>query len=871
MIGQGKGGRPRQGQRAGPAWVIWLIAMIHFAHPVGIRAQTDRSEIMASFLDRLGLVDLQILHLERVLQQPQLDAQQQLDWARRLGDLYAGQLIDEAEDQQRSARILDQIRTLTQRFPAADTPALQVMLLQADYHLAESLGVRWVGDPTQTEAREQALEILQRLAPELHRLQQDLNATVDARIDALNELAEGPDRDAMEQQVQRAQAVAGRATYFAGWANYYHGLLQGQAGQASIRLARDVFRQLLDIRGDDYQALDATWLGLESVWRCRAMIGLGLCEAALGELEHSRACFDLLQHASVPPDMQDQAAYWFLQGLLNAERDDVALEYAQKRVVELTPPPTPGKISFCISLVKAGQGARQQANQEDRSKLAVIGLQGLARLGQQQTIERLMEQFQIPPDFGDGFLLAWSAAGKSLAAAEKSGRPEDYRGAIKRLEAALQHPDAVRHPEQAARCRYELAWCWFQLQEYQQAAQLAQSAWAGLKPSDTQAAVQAAWLTFASHHKASEDQPHLAGKAIDVLQILRRDFPNHADARRAESLLDRLQRRAESPEETISRLQEIPPDDPKYLPALYDLCLLQHQLWNDFPADEQNRQARQVILAARRFLDEAGGEADEHQTVKCCLLAADAALRGSTDQGQAAAEFLDHAARLLNRLPNNSPMIVEYHFRRMQLATVRQQPEERLRYAQWLVQHAAGTDYELPALVLVARAADQAVEQSSPEQRVAAHQQAQQIYRRLSERLGTSEEILQANPNARVSLSRQAEHAMQLGQFPDAVDQLEKLLDAFPTDRNYLRRAAIAQWEQGDYAGSLERWRALLAGTPDGTEPWYEAKYYQILCLLETDPEMARKVFEQFRLLDPELGSPPWRGNFQAVLRNFLK
>jgi tetratricopeptide (TPR) repeat protein len=854
-----------------PTWELALVATLLLANSGRTWAQTDRPQTMADFLDRLGLVDLQILHLERLLQEEQVDAQQQLNWARRLGDLYAGQLIDHAEDQQRSAQILEKIQALTQRFPTADTPALQVMLLQADYNLAESLVVRWISDPVQAQARDQALEILQRIAPELHRLQQDLNARVDARIDAMNELSESPDRDTLERQVYREQAVAGRATYFAGWANYYHGLIQGQEGRASIQLARDVFRRLLDIRADEYASLDAQWLGLESVWRCRALIGLGLCEAAIGELERSRACFALLQHASVPPEIQDQAAYWYLQGLLNAARYDVALAYAQERVANFAPPPTQGKISICVSLVEAAQGGREQAAQEDRRQLGIVGLEGLARLGQQQTIERLMERFQIPPDFDSGFLLTWSAARTSLAVAEKSGRPEDYRTAIERLEAALQSPDAVRHSEQASRCRYELAWCWFQLEDYQRAAQLAQLAWTGLKPRDPQAAAQAAWLTFASYHKASEDQPQLVAQAIDVLQVLKRDFPNHADVRRAESLLDRLQRRTESEEDTIGRLQQISPDDPKYLASQYELCLLQHQVWHDSSADQQSQQAKQVILAARRYLDAAGGEADELRAAKCCLLAADAAMRDSVDQGQVAAEFLDHAARLVDRLPENSPITIEYHYRRMQLAALRQQDDDRLRYAQWLVQHAAGTDYELPALVIVARAADQMVQQSAPDQHEAAQQQAQQIYQRLSERLGTSLAILQTSPNARVSLSRQADYAMQLGQFQQAADQLEQLIDAFPTDRNYLRRAAIAQWEQGDYAGSLERWRALLAGTSSGTEPWYEAKYYQILCLLETDPEMARKVAEQFRLLDPELGSPPWRGKFQDLLRNFLK
>jgi hypothetical protein len=168
--------------------------------------------------------------------------------ARRLGDLYAGQLIDGAEDKQRSAQILEKIQSLIQQVPQADTPALRVMLLQADYNQAETLAVRWISDPAEQQARDEAFEILQRIAPELNRFQEQLNAQVDSLIDALADLPEGDQRDAVEQQFDRVQAAAGRATYFAGWANYYWGLVQGQGGQASIRLAREVFRRLLDIR-----------------------------------------------------------------------------------------------------------------------------------------------------------------------------------------------------------------------------------------------------------------------------------------------------------------------------------------------------------------------------------------------------------------------------------------------------------------------------------------------------------------------------------------------------------------------------------------------------------------------------------------------
>jgi hypothetical protein len=853
-----------------PTTVVFALALILISglwQPAA--AQTDREDALASFLDRLGLVDLQVLHLEKSLQ-AKLPADQQLRLARRLGDLYAGQLMDSAEDKQRSAEILGRIQTLIEQVPQADTPALRVMLLQADYNHAETLAVRWIGDSADTEARTQALEILERIAPELNAFQQELNALADSLVDTLANLPEGNQRDASTQQFNRVQAVAGRATYFAGWSNYYWGLMRGKDGEASIRLAREAFRKLLDIRTEQYASLDAEWLGLESIWRCRALIGLGLCEAALGQVDESRACFHLLEHASVPPEMQDQAAFWYLQGLLNAGRFDEAAQYAAARVATYAPPPSQGKVSVCVSLVRAAFGDRRQPPTGNRRRLGILGLEGLARLGQQRTIEQLNEQYRIDPGDDAGFFLAWSAGRKLLAAADESKREEDYRAAIKQLDAALQASDADRQLDAAARCRHELAYCRFQVQDYEQAARLAQLAWTGLKPTDPQTAVQAAWMAFASYQKLADQQPQFVPRAVDVLRTLQRDFPTHPYAKRADYLIDKLQRHSESPEDTIRRLEKIPADDPSYLAVRYDLCLLWHQRWAQAsPPDEQI--AGQVVKAARAYLDTALQDRDEQRKAKCCLVAAEVSLAHAGDQGTTAAAYLDQATDLVASLPDGNPLAVEYQYRRLQLASLRKQDGERQQRAQWLMKNAAGTAYELPALVVVARAADQRVESSAAGERRTALQDARRIYQRLAERLGSSANTLQNNQNARVSLSRSADYAMQLEQYRDAAVELDALVDAFPADRNYLRRSGLAHFQSGQYPKSLARWRALLLGVGSGTDGWYEAKYYQILCLRETDPETARKVFDQFKLLDPELGPPPWREKFQALLRFFLK
>jgi tetratricopeptide (TPR) repeat protein len=262
---------------------------------------------------------------------------------------------------------------------------------------------------------------------------------------------------------------------------------------------------------------------------------------------------------------------------------------------------------------------------------------------------------------------------------------------------------------------------------------------------------------------------------------------------------------------------------------------------------------------------------DDQRQLKCCLVAAEVLLRDPADQGESAEFFLDRASKFVSPTSGSSSLDAEYHYRRLQVATLRKQEPDRQQRAEWLVQNAAGTAYEAPALVVVARAADQRVEQSPVADRLEAQRTAYRIYQRLVESLGTSPEILQSDQNARVALSRSADYAMQLEQYQDAAARLDSLVAAFPTDRNYLRRSGMAHFKAGSYPLSLERWRTLLTGIPSGTDRWYEAKYHQILCLSETDPEMAVKVLHQLEILDPKLGPPPWREKFQSLLRNFLK
>jgi hypothetical protein len=134
----------------------------------------DDAEQLDRFLARLGLVDLQILHLEQSLAS-QADGESQLKFARQLADLYAARLMDLADDPQRYDEMLGSIQQLVAKHPQANTTALGVMLLQADYNRAETLVGQWMAAPDEPAPRDQAAAILARISPQLQSQQQELN------------------------------------------------------------------------------------------------------------------------------------------------------------------------------------------------------------------------------------------------------------------------------------------------------------------------------------------------------------------------------------------------------------------------------------------------------------------------------------------------------------------------------------------------------------------------------------------------------------------------------------------------------------------------------------------------------------------------
>lgn len=849
------------------SWLLCLVVCLGLLSPA---IAQDESAKVERYLSRLGLSELRVRHLEREVEQ---GGESKDRAARKLADAYAQALMDAAEDQPRFDRLKQQIDKLLLKNPEASTPTLQVALLQAEFQRGEAQISAWIEEPKDLQALTRAAEILGPLSSELEVKTKQLTTDAEKMAEKMEGVKGDDARRAAESELLRQQAVVARISYYSGWCRYYLGVTKRNATTAEpdYTAAKTLFCEVLGV--DDEKEFadveDVASLGLESTWRARTALGLALAEEGLGKQAAAQRCFGWLQHASAPAGLRDQGVFWQLQGLLSAPNLPSAAEFAKKKAETLTSPPTPGKNSLCITAIRAGAAVGPASSDGDAAKtLLAAGIRGLARLRQFETLSQLVAKHRLEESQGTSpsFYLGWLKGRSQFFAAEKSKAAADYQAAAVALAAALEIPEASRDLFAAAQCRYHLAWCKFRLDEFELAARLFHDAAPVLVEGEKDLAVQAAWMEFASFQKLAEtkkEKKH-AASAVAALQALRRDFPDSEQAGKAELLIARLQQDL-SPEEALSSLVAIKPTEPNYASARLEIAQLQFQKWTKLKSDKARAPAAAAeVLSSVDTLQAAKG-ASADQKLRGCLIGLQVVFETAPIDEKKAASLLQSATPAGEALSPQSPLAAEFHYRRLQFAQKTGDKTAMNKAAAWIAANGAGSPYEIPALVIVARQADDSVAASTDANRKDLQEEAAEIYGRLAALIGDSPEAIAGTKNALAVNSKLAYYDESLGRWKEAAVRLDKIVTAMPSDKKYLRRAGIAHFQAGEFAPALEHWRKLLGGIQGGSEEWLEAKYYQLACLAKTDRASAVKVWKQFKLLFPEINSAAWKEKFATL------
>ncbi len=306
------------------------------------------------------------------------------------------------------------------------------------------------------------------------------------------------------------------------------------------------------------------------------------------------------------------------------------------------------------------------------------------------------------------------AATTCCSGPRKRSRRKTTPPPAKVLAAAVARPEAASELASAEQCRYSLGVCHYQLEEFEKAGQAFRKAVVGLKLADKELAAKSAWMAFASFSQLAKDQPRYTASAIEMLELIKRDFPQHEYATKADYYINKLRQAGRSRSETIAELEKVSADSTAYLSARYDLCVLLHQDWLAARGKAGEAAAgRRVQQAVETYSAAATSETDQDTRLRSGLLAADVALNSGTPDAKGAADWLAKAAPLVEKLPPSDSSAAEFHYRSLQLSTLRDDDRGRREHADWLVQNASGSSFELPALIFSCKAVDAALESAA--------------------------------------------------------------------------------------------------------------------------------------------------------------
>jgi hypothetical protein len=99
----------------------------------------------------------------------------------------------------------------------------------------------------------------------------------------------------------------------------------------------------------------------------------------------------------------------------------------------------------------------------------------------------------------------------------------------------------------------------------------------------------------------------------------------------------------------------------------------------------------------------------------------------------------------------------------------------------------------------------------------------------------------------------------------DVLGLARRLARRRPKDVTLLRTRAVLEERVGDQAASIEAWRTLGAGLPDGSEAWFEARFHLIEGVGRMDADRGRKLLSQHLVMYPGGGPPPWGSRIEAL------
>jgi TolA-binding protein len=830
-----------------------------------IWGQSTSPDRLAEYLNDLQLYDLLSAHLEQRLAAA-ADDQQREKIGVQLVSLYSGEIQKGSLDDDELAATLRRLEQVLLTCPQLRTAELNILLIQAEYQQAFLDLSRWMENRNDMEARNQAVSAFTALAPQFDRQIEELQEKVEKLQRQLDAEENEAQIDKVAAEQDRLKAALLRASYYAAWNDYYLavGLVDASArGQAAAR-ARQRFADFLSFDLDlDYEIADPESLELEMPLRARAGLGMAVMESMNDQTAQAQKWLEWLGTSRVDREIREDREGEFILALLLTDQYDEAMTRARNQIRDLGPPASLPTVRLCRTLARYGEFAAQSRVAQAES-LRALGYEGLVRQRQFQLALEILDEFKTSAPSSNNFFLGWLEGYQLFTVAEQTQKTEDFEAAAKRLSEVAYLPGAKSNSLLYGYFIMQLAWAEYQSKQYEAAVSHFNEATAALKDVDRNVAIDSAWMKAVSLQQLAAVEPARSLEAIEAFQIIVLEFADHPKASEARYQIARLQRQAGTSANPIAALERVTSQDTHYLLARFEICLVRFDLWKQEKDPKKRTElAQQLWEDVDLFCRLGNPQEQSEKCLRCRMMATEAAF-GEQNKDEADRQL--NAARLLaDQQVGSSPSVSQFHYWKLMQARRDMQTASTLSEARWLVEQAQQSAYRQAGLVYLTQQLEVRYADAADAQKQAISDELVNLYKDLVGLLGTDTKTLATNRNARVALYKLGWHQYELQQHRAAAETFGHLVDVFPDNQSYLRYLGLSEYHIQRYSESVQHWGKLLRGLESGSEPWFEARYYELDSLRRVNKDRAQKVWKQFQLLHPNIPFPAWQTRFEAL------
>ncbi len=886
-----RGGRNGRWLAIGAACGALLAAAIPaFAQPDESAPPPPEATIEQYLADH-DLTELLAVHLLERLRIVDGDARVKL--ADRLGSIYV-QLLDKATTPEARHEWENRSQELLKAVPEADSSELRLNLAKARYLRAEDIAERHRLRLATAEERLEAEGVLRTVYATF----QDIGNKINRRVDVLERAeANGRDEDAPTVRAKLAEArrLRSLAMYYAGWSQYYSTLLAGRGG---VDDALTHFGWLLNASGGrqaNVERVPASLLRYDHV--ARAALGCALCESLRNHDGAAVLWLDAVEGAEgLSPAVRKQLFSRRIVVYAQARRwADLEYLIKHRREPEKDKPAQPletgeARLLAVLTLETLDDKTLSKSGRDLVQSLADLAITDLIARGEVRHVQDLVTRYGSADLGGDGFIVQYVRGLQTYDRARaahtaEGGNSEDpaksapvqnlYTQARDSFKAAVGAADAARFPDERANAGLLWGLSSFYANDLELAADQFErtfqtEAAEGSAAPAAKHSEDALWLAIVALDKAVEGgKPSLKDRLSRLTALFLKTFPK--SERSAKLLLRQASVDLLSEDKAVAVLLGVDAKSPLYESARRQAASLLYNMYRrarggdkDFAALRFAEVSEELLRIDGRKLTQ-GTDAEKAEAATQLIVRVrqelDAVL-GMTapdlDRAQTAFQQLDslvaEAGLDLRKVED------ELTYRRLQVALARGKPEEITSLLDRL--HALGGRYSDAADRLLYKRALTALGTSNPPATAAA--EVVRHGQRVMDQFGRDAKAL-SDPAVYALHNAVADAAARVwrGAHDEAMRDLALTIDKnLMTVGNppiaVLRRFAELAESVNDRQGALDAWRLLVAGLNPTAPDWFEARYNSLRLLLAIDPDAARTVMDQYRVLHEDFGPEPW-------------